>query len=117
NGPWLAPYVPAAMADQDCPAFLRGWRTREQSLFSPSRLSLWVNFLSSDNGLYVGNNLVGGAAVVDLLPPAPVTIMELGGGLGSGAAALLDELRRSGRLGDVREYRFTELVTTFMSRG
>jgi SAM-dependent methyltransferase len=43
--------------------------------------------------------------------------MELGGGLGSGAVALLDELRRSARLGDVRQYRFTELVPFFMRRG
>src|SRR5207244_12883599 len=102
---------------QDYAVCVRGERTGEEILFSPSRLRLWVNFFSNDNGLYVVNNLVGAAAVVELLPPAPVAIMEPGGGLGSGAAALLDELRRSGRLGDVREYRFTELVPFFMRRG
>ncbi|PYN51923.1 MAG: hypothetical protein DME00_00810 [Candidatus Rokuibacteriota bacterium] len=117
DGSWQPSYVLAETVAQDYPAFLRGERTGEEILFSPSRLRLWVNFFSNDNGLYVVNNLVGAAAVVELLPPAPVTIMELGGGLGSGAAALLDELRRSGRLGDVREYRFTELVPFFMRRG
>jgi SAM-dependent methyltransferase len=114
---WQPSYVLAETVAQDYPVFLRGERTGEEVLFSPSRLRLWVNFFSNDNGLYVVNNLVGAAAVVDLLPPAPVTIMELGGGLGSGAAALLDELRRSGRWTDLGEYRFTELVPFFMRRG
>jgi SAM-dependent methyltransferase len=117
DGSWQPSYVLAETVAQDYPVFLRGERTGEEILFSPSRLRLWVNFFSNDNGLYVVNNLVGAAAVVELLPPAPVAIMELGGGLGSGAAALLDELRRSARLGDVREYRFTELVPFFMRRG
>ncbi len=114
---WQPSYVLAEMVAQDYPVFLRGERTGEEVLFSPSRLRLWVNFFSNDNGLYVVNNLVGAAAVVELMPPAPVAVMELGGGLGSGAAALLDELRRSGRWADVREYRFTELVPFFMRRG
>jgi SAM-dependent methyltransferase len=117
DGSWQPSYVLAETVAQDYPVFLRGERTGEEILFSPSRLRLWVNFFSNDNGLYVVNNLVGAAAVVELLPPAPVAIMELGGGLGSGAAALLDELRRSARLGDVREYRFTELVPFFLRRG
>src|SRR2546428_4308382 len=78
---------------------------------------MWVNFFSNDNGLYVVNNLVGAAAVAELMPPAPVVIMELGGGLGSGATALIDELRGSGRWAEVREYRFTELVPFFLRRG
>jgi len=117
DGSWQPSYVLAQTVAQDYPVFLRGERTGEEILFSPSRLRLWVNFFSNDNGLYVVNNLVGAAAVVELLPPAPVAIMELGGGLGSGAAALLDELKRSGRWGDVREYRFTELVPFFLRRG
>ena len=114
---WRPSYVLAETVAQDYPAFLRGERTGEEVLFSPSRLRLWVNFFSNDNGLYVVNNLVGAAAVVELLPPGPAAIMELGGGLGSGAAALLDELRRAGRWSDIREYRFTELIPFFMRRG
>ena len=114
---WQASYTLAETVAQDYPVFLRGERTGEEILFSPSRLRLWVNFFSNDNGLYVVNNLVGAGAVLDLLPPGPFSVMELGGGLGSGAAALLDELKRSGRWQDVREYRFTELVPFFMRRG
>ena len=114
---WQSSYVLAETVAQDYPVFLRGERTGEEVLFSPSRLRLWVNFFSNDNGLYVVNNLVGAAAAVELMPPAPIVIMELGGGLGSGAAALLDELRRAGRWADVGEYRFTELVPFFMRRG
>ena len=105
---WQPSYLLAETVAQDYPVFLRGERTGEEVLFSPSRLRLWVNFFSNDNGLYVVNNLVGAAAVAELMPPGPVAIMELGGGLGSGAAALLHELRRSERWADVREYRFTE---------
>lgn len=114
---WQPSYVLAETVAQDYPVFLRGERTGEEVLFSPGRLRLWVNFFSNDNGLYVVNNLVGAGAVAELMPAPPVSIMELGGGLGSGAAALLDELRRSGRWADVREYRFTELVPFFMRRG
>jgi SAM-dependent methyltransferase len=109
--------VLAETVAQDYPVFLRGERTGEEVLFSPSRLRLWVNFFSNDNGLYVVNNLVGAAAVVDLMPSGPASVMELGGGLGSGAAALLDELGRAGRWSDIREYRFTELIPFFMRRG
>jgi SAM-dependent methyltransferase len=117
NASWQPSYTLAETVAQDYPVFLRGERTGEEILFSPSRLRLWVNFFSNDNGLYVVNNLVGAGAVLDLLPAGPVAVMELGGGLGSGTAALLDELRRSGRWQDIREYRFTELVPFFMRRG
>ena len=114
---WEASYVLAQTVAQDYPTFLRGERTGEEVLFSPSRLRLWVNFFSNDNGLYVVNNLVGAAAVAEWMPRGPVVIVELGGGLGSGATALLDDLRRSGRWAEVREYRFTELVPFFLRRG
>ena len=114
---WLPSYVLAETVARDYPAFLRGERTGEEVLFSPSRLRLWVDFFSNDNGLYAVNNLVGAGAVEEWLPPGPVAIMELGGGLGSGAAALLDGLRRAGRWPDIREYRFTELVPFFLRRG
>ena len=114
---WQPSYVLAETVAQDYPVFLRGERTGEEVLFSPSRLRLWVNFFSNDNGLYVVNNLVGAAAVAELMPPGAAAIMELGGGLGSGAVALLEELRRAGRWSDIREYRFTELIPFFMRRG
>jgi SAM-dependent methyltransferase len=114
---WLPSYVLAETVAGDYPAFLRGERTGEEILFSPTRLRLWMDFFSNDNGLYAVNNLVGAGAVEEWIPPAPLTIVELGGGLGSGAAALLEGLRRAGRWGEIREYRFTELVPAFLRRG
>ena len=115
---WLPSYVLAETVAGDYPAFLRGERTGEEILFSPTRLRLWTDFFSNDNGLYAVNNLVGAGAVEEWIPPpAPLTIVELGGGLGSGAAALLEGLRRAGRWGEIREYRFTELVPAFLRRG
>src|SRR5256712_5212673 len=114
---WLPSYVLAETVAGDYPAFLRGERTGEEILFSPTRLRLWTDFFSNDNGLYAVNNLVGAGAVEEWIPPpAPLTIVELGGGLGSGAAALLEGLRRAGRWGEIREYRFPQLGPAFLRR-
>jgi SAM-dependent methyltransferase len=117
NPSWLPSYVLAETVARDYPAFLRGERTGEQILFSPDRLRLWVNFFSNDNGLYVVNNIVGAGAVEAWLPKPPVAIMELGGGLGSGATAVLERLRSGSGWAGLREYRFTELVPAFLRRG
>jgi SAM-dependent methyltransferase len=114
---WLPSYVLAETVAKDYPAFLRGERTGEEILFSPVRLRLWVDFFSNDNGLYAVNNSVGAGAVEEWMPPGPATLVELGGGLGSGATALLDALRRAGRWPEIAEYRFTELVPAFLRRG
>jgi SAM-dependent methyltransferase len=114
---WRPTYVLAETVAKDYPAFLRGERNGEDVLFSPARLRLWVDFFSNANGLYVVNNLVGAGAVEEWHPPAPLSILELGGGLGSGAVALLDNLKSTGRWGEIGEYRFTELVPAFLRRG
>jgi SAM-dependent methyltransferase len=114
---WRPTYVLAETVAKDYPAFLRGERSGEDVLFSPARLRLWVDFFSNANGLYVVNNLVGAGAVEEWHPPAPLSILELGGGLGSGAVALLDNLKNTGRWGEIGEYRFTELVPAFLRRG
>src|SRR3989454_5740675 len=114
---WLPSYVLAETVAQDYPAFLRGERTGEEILFSPSRLRLWVDFFSNANPLYAVNNLVGAGAAEEWMPPTRLVIVELGGGLGSGAAALLEGLRREGRWPEIDEYRFTELVPAFLRRG
>jgi SAM-dependent methyltransferase len=114
---WLPSYALAETVAQDYPAFLRGERTGEAILFSPARLRLWVEFFSNDNGLYAVNNLVGAVAVEEWLPPNLAIILELGGGLGSAAAALLQRLRAAGRWPDIEEYRFTEIVPAFLRRG
>jgi len=114
---WLPSYVLAETVAQDYPAFLRGERPGEEILFSPTRLRLWVDFFSNDNGLYAVNNLVGAVAVEEWLPARPATVLELGGGLGSAAAAVIGRLRTAARWADLAEYRFTELVPAFLRRG
>jgi SAM-dependent methyltransferase len=114
---WLPSYVLAETVAQDYPAFLRAERTGEEILFSPSRLRLWVDFFSNANPLYAVNNLVGAGAAEEWMPRTRLVIVELGGGLGSGAAALLEGLRREGRWPEIDEYRFTELVPAFLRRG
>jgi SAM-dependent methyltransferase len=114
---WLPSYVLAEVVAREYPAFLRGERAGEDILFSPTRLQLWVDYFSNANGLYAVNNRVGAVAVEAWLPAGGATILELGGGLASGATAVLERLQATGRLGEVREYRFTELVPHFLRRG
>jgi SAM-dependent methyltransferase len=114
---WLPSYVLAETVARDYPAFLRGERSGEEVLFSPARLRLWVEFFSNDNSFYAVNNLVGAVAVAEGLPPRATTALELGGGLGSAAAALLQRLRAAGRWAAISEYRFTEIVPAFLRRG
>ena len=114
---WLPSYVLADTVAQDYPAFLRGERTGEEILFSATRLRLWVAFFSNENGLYAVSNLAGAIAVEEWMPPGPVAILELGGGMGSAAVALLQRLRMAGRWREIRDYRFTDIVPAFLRRG
>jgi SAM-dependent methyltransferase len=114
---WMPSYVLAETVAQDYPAFLRGAVAGEEVLFSPRRLRLWVDYFSNQNGLYAVNNKVGAAAVEQWLPLDSGVLVELGGGLGSGALAVLERLGAAGRLRAIQEYRFTELVPAFLRRG
>ncbi|MBI3458111.1 MAG: class I SAM-dependent methyltransferase [Candidatus Rokubacteria bacterium] len=114
---WLPSYVLAETVAQDYPAFFRGTATGEEILFAPARLRLWRDYFSNDNGLYAVNNRVGAVAVEEWMPRRGGAILELGGGLGSAATAVLERLEGAGRLGEIREYRFTEIVPAFLRRG
>ncbi|HEV8308002.1 MAG TPA: methyltransferase domain-containing protein [Methylomirabilota bacterium] len=114
---WMPSYLLAETVARDYPAFLRGQAVGEEILFSPSRFRLWLAYFSNDNGLYAVNNRVGALAVEEWMPRGGGTILELGGGLASAAAALLERFETPGRLGEIREYRFTELVPVFLARG
>jgi len=114
---WIPAYALAETVTRDYPAFLRGEVTGEEVLFSPRRLRLWVDYFSNDNGLYVVNNRIGALAVEQWLPRSGGTVLEMGGGLGSGALALLERLEATGRLGEIAEYRFTEFIPAFLRRG
>ncbi len=89
---WIPAYALAETVARDYPAFLRGEVTGEEVLFSPRRLRLWVDYFSNDNGLYVVNNRIGALAVEQWLPRSGGMVLEMGGGLGSGALALLERL-------------------------
>jgi SAM-dependent methyltransferase len=114
---WMPSYVLAETVAQDYPAFLRGGVAGEEVLFSPRRLRLWVDYFSNQNGLYAVNNRIGAAAVEQWLPLDGEVVLELGGGLGSGAVAVLERLALAGRAEAIQEYRFTELVPAFLRRG
>lgn len=118
---WMPAYALAETVARDYPAFLRGEVTGEEVLFSPRRLRLWIDYFSNDNGLYAVNNRVGALAVEQWLPRSAGVVLgvvlELGGGLGSGASALLERLETVDRLGAIAEYRFTEFVPAFLRRG
>jgi SAM-dependent methyltransferase len=113
----LPAYVLAETVAADYPAFLRGEAAGEDILFSPRRLRLWIEYFSNDNGLYAVNNRLAAAALTRWLPREGATILELGGGLASGAMAALEGLETAGRLEAVREYRFTEFVPAFLRLG
>ena len=113
----LPAYALADAAAADYPAFLRGERPGEEILFAPTRLSLWVGYFSNENILYAVNNRLGAIALETWMSPDARTILELGGGLGSGAAAALQRLDETGRLSQLEAYRFTELVPAFLRRG
>jgi SAM-dependent methyltransferase len=113
----LPSYALAETVAQDYPAFLRGETAGEEVLFSPRRFRLWIDYFSNANGLYAVSNHVGAVAVAAWSRRVGGVILELGGGLGSGALAVLDRLEAAGRLGEIGEYRFTELVPAFLRRG
>lgn len=113
----LPSYVLAETAARDYPAFLAGKKSGEDILLAATRLPLWVAYFSGHNLLYAVNNHIGATALEAWLPAEGATILELGGGLGSGTLAVFDRLAAAGRLADVKAYRFTELIPAFLRRG
>ena len=98
--------------------YFRGAKTGEEILFSPARLTLWFDYFNNENLLYAVNNRLGAEAVSRTLARThPSVLLELGGGAGSAALALLEHLSAEGRLGAISRYLFTEPVPTFLRRG
>ena len=109
-------YLIAALAARHYPAVLRGELSGEQALFGPEGISTWVKYFSNANPLYAISNAVGAIAAAQALPPGASTVLEIGGGLGSGAEALLDRLGATGRLAQLAGYSFTEISPLFLKR-
>ena len=112
----LPSYRLAALATEHYPAVLRGHTTGEQALFEPEGVSAWIKYFSNDNPLYAISNAVGAIAAEQALPQGTTAILEIGGGLGSGAEALLDRLEAAGRAAQLSAYRFTEISALFLKR-
>jgi SAM-dependent methyltransferase len=109
----LPAYAIAALAAEQYPTVLRGEETGERALFGPEGISAWVKYFSNTNPLYAISNQVGAIAAESVFPGGG-SILELGGGLGSGAHLLLEQLEQSGRA--VSRYRFTEISPLFLKR-
>ncbi|HEV2065051.1 MAG TPA: class I SAM-dependent methyltransferase [Thermoanaerobaculia bacterium] len=113
----IPPFSVVRALAEHIPAFLRGEKTGEEILFSPTKLPLWFDYFSNDNLLYAINNRLGAEAVLRALPASRASeIVEIGGGSGSAALALFERLARDAALHRVGRYRFSEIVPTFLRR-
>jgi SAM-dependent methyltransferase len=112
----LPSYLIAELAARNYPAVLRGALSGEQALFGPEGISAWVKYFSNANPLYAISNAVGAIAAAAALPAGESAILEIGGGLGSGGEALLNQLAGDGRLAQLASYRFTEISPLFLKR-
>jgi SAM-dependent methyltransferase len=112
----LPSYRIAALAAERYPAVLRGEIAGEQALFDPEGVSAWLKYFSNANPLYAVTNAIGAIAAERALPRGGGAVLELGGGFGSGAEALLARLEAAGRRAEVSSYRLTELVAMFLRR-
>ena len=106
----------AALAAAHYPAVLRGQVSGEQALFGPEGIIPWVKYFSNANPIYAISNKVGAIAAARALPAGEAAILEIGGGLGSGADALLSELESGAQAAQVSAYHFTEISPLFLSR-
>jgi SAM-dependent methyltransferase len=112
----LPSYAIASHAADHYPEVMRGEATGESVLFGPDRIGAWAEYFSNDNVLYGISNAVGAIACGAALPAGGGAILELGGGLGSGAEELLSHLAAAGAASRVSAYRFSELSIPFLRR-
>ena len=94
------------------PKVAAGEVSGERALFH--KVNLWTDYFSNTNGYYALNNRVGAVAASERLPRDGGRILEVGAGLGSATAALLDRLDT--RAYDLASYRVTEPVPFFRRR-
>ncbi len=109
-------------AAEGWPAFVRGERDGVSVLFNPKTLSYWDGYFSNRNPSYFALNSLAAHAAARVLPAEPLRILEVGGGLGSGAEALLDVLARAGNgsaggMGRIASYVFTDIAPGLLRRG
>jgi SAM-dependent methyltransferase len=113
----LPAYRLADLAAAAYPPVLRGEMSGEQALFGPETLAAWTGYFSNDNPIYAPSNRLGAVAAAGALAAGGRAVLEIGGGLGSGTAALLETLGEGDRLAALVAYRFTEAAPSFLRRG
>lgn len=107
----------AALAAEGYPPVMRGETSGESILFAADRIAAWSDYFSNRNPLYAISNEIGARAVRARFPHPRGIVLEIGGGFGSGAAALLDRFEEAGMAARIAAYRFTELSPIFLRRG
>ena len=96
------------------PYFTEG-RSGDACLFDLAVFPLWLEYFRNENILYRSNNQFALTALRDSLKPS-FRILELGGGAGSFAQLLGSTCAGTGELGNIAEYRFTDIAPTFLRR-
>jgi hybrid polyketide synthase/nonribosomal peptide synthetase ACE1 len=79
-------------------------------------MEAWAGYFSNDNPAYAISNRIAAIESARALRLTPGAVLELGGGLGSAAAALLTTLRDAGLPGAATRYRFSEVSIPFLRR-
>jgi SAM-dependent methyltransferase len=111
----------ALLAAERYPSVLRGEVSGEDALFDAQTMPAWMDYFSNEHPLYAVNNRIGAVAAAAALrdqvqSPVGLSVLELGGGLGSGAEALLEYLQARGEAAALAEYRFSEIAPLFLRR-
>jgi len=112
----LPAYDISALAAAHYPDVLNGRINGEQALFGEAGIIPWVKYFSNDNPLYDISNKVGALAAAQASAADTEAILEIGGGLGSGAIALLDHFESIGRTARIGSYTLTEISPLFLKR-
>ncbi len=112
----LPSYRLARIAAAAYPAVMRGEIAGEAALFASDRVAAWGEYFSNANPLYAIANAIGAEALAARFPHPRGIVLEVGGGFGSGAWAVLDRLARAGATERAEAYRFTEISPIFLRR-
>lgn len=107
-------YAMMALAAEAMPRILRGEIRGEDVLFGPATMALWFEYLANTNPHYALNNTITAHALSSRLPTG-ARILEVGGGCGGAAEAVLHALAATGA--NPAEYVFTDVHPAFLRRG
>jgi len=107
-------YEVFALSADALPAILKGELRGEDALFGPAAMGLWFDYFSNSNPHYAPNNQVT-ALAVERSVGSGARLLEVGGGGGSAALAVLDAMAQAHKTPS--RYVFTELQPAFLRRG